>query len=294
MELRHFRDFVAVAEEMHFRRAAARLHVAQPSLTKQIKNLEEELGVPLFDRSKGAVALTAEGRLLLPYAQRILELSKRTVESFRGSTSPAAAIGVACLPTFCCQLALASLNIFKASHPNVTVHLSYMTRAEQLRALSNRSVDLGFIVDPGGLDSGALRVEPVARYAAVLALPANDPLARKRAIDLKDLKSRAVAILSSKSIPDYDEWTRHICEQNAVQRRALRGAPNEATLLAMVAAGAGAVLMPKRIKPRSYPGVVFRNPEPPISVECCAICRADNPSALLREYLQAVRRAAAA
>ena len=288
MELRHLRDFVAVAEELHFTRAAARLHVAQPSLTRQIKNLEEEMGVPLFDRAKG-VTLTEAGRVFFAKAKTVLELIKQGEESVQSQTRrEAGTLSIGSPADFLYDLLPGTLTALRKSHPNVTVTLSNMTRAEQLRALQESRIDLGFVRGGESLARTGLQVESVARFTAVLAVPAHSPLARKRAINLGDCKPLRLVSLSAKLHPDYDEWIRHVCEEKALTGRIVQRVNDDATLLALVAAGVGMALLPKQIRPRQH-SVVFRNPMPPIRIECCIAWRAGNNSPLLREYVQIVR-----
>jgi DNA-binding transcriptional LysR family regulator len=289
MELRHLRDFVAVAEELHFTRAAARLHVAQPSLTRQIKNLEEELGVPLFDRANG-VTLTEAGRVFFEKSNSVLDLIKQGVESVQRQTRHGAeTLSIGSPADFLYELLPGTLAALRKSHPNVTVALSNLTRTEQLRALQERRIDLGFVRGGESLARTGLEVESVARFTAVLALAANSPLARKRAIDLGAYKPLTLVSLSAKSHPDYDEWIRHVCEEQALTRRIVQKVNDEATLLALVGAGVGMALLPKHIRSRPHTNVVFRNPTPPITIECCIAWRAGNNSRLLRDYIQIVR-----
>ncbi len=285
------RDFVAVAEELHFTRAAARLHVAQPSLTRQVKNLEAELGVRLFERTRGAVTLTEPGRAFLNDARQIVELSSRSVESVQRQTRrQAATLSVACPPSFLYQMLPATLARYRNLHPNVTVTLSNLGRAEQLRALEEHRIDLGFVRGGEALTGTDLRAECVARYTAVLAVSASSPLARKRTISLAGLKPLLLVSLSAQSHPDYDEWIRQVCEEAGLTRRIVQKVNTEATLLALVAAGVGMALIPEQIRSLRCQGVVFLTPKPPIGIECCAVWRADNHSPLLQEYLQVVRQ----
>src|SRR5712671_3601601 len=179
MELRHLRYFVAVAENLNFTRAASKLRLAQPSLTRQIRNLEEEIGVRLLNRSKSHVGLTEEGRSFLVDARRILALAAESVLSVqRLSRGETGQLNIAYLSNFDFELLPETLGTFRQSFPHVALNLFDMTPAEQFRALEARKIDLGFI----GLRPPAaikeLQWESVARQRTLVVLPAKHPLAR--------------------------------------------------------------------------------------------------------------------
>src|SRR2546426_3392780 len=186
MELRHLRYFVAVAENLNFTKAAARLHLAQPSLTRQVHNLEGEIGVRLLNRSKSQVALTEEGRSFLVDAMRILALATESVLAVqRLSRGETGQLNIAYLSNFDFELLPETLGAFRQSFPHVAVNLFDMAPAEQFRALQAQKIDLGFV----GLRPPAahrdLQWESIARHRTVVVLPEKHPLARKRRINLR-------------------------------------------------------------------------------------------------------------
>src|ERR1700758_3840299 len=146
MELRHLRYFVAVGEELNFTRAAAKLHLAQPSLTRQIRNLEEEIAVRLLNRSKSQVSLTEEGRSFLVDARRILALASESIQAVqRLSRGESGQLNIAYLSNFDFELLPETLGAFRQSFPHIALNLFDMAPAEQLRALEARKIDLGFV-----------------------------------------------------------------------------------------------------------------------------------------------------
>src|SRR5512135_3408704 len=168
MELRHLRYFVAVAEHLNFTRAAARLHLAQPSLTRQIHNLEEEIGVRLLNRTKSQVALTEEGRSFLVDARRILALATESVLAVqrlnRGETGQ---LNIAYLSNFDFELLPETLAAFRQAFPHVALNLFDMVPAEQFRALEAGKIDLGFVgLRPPAALSG-LKWESIGRHQTV-------------------------------------------------------------------------------------------------------------------------------
>src|SRR5580765_4663643 len=193
MELRHLRYFVAVAEESNFTRAADKLHLAQPSLTRQIHNLEQELGVRLLDRTRNQVSLTEEGRRFLVDARRLVALSVESVKAMqRFSRGESGQLNLGYLFKFNFELLPATLATFYQTCPEIAVNLFDMSPAEQLRALEARKIDLGFVglrAAVANKNTSELAWECVARHNVVVVLPDRHPLAKKSKIKITDLKS---------------------------------------------------------------------------------------------------------
>ena len=155
MELRHLRYFVAVAESLNFTKAAASLHLAQPSLTRQIHNLEAEIGVRLLNRSKSQVALTEEGRAFLVDARRVLALAAESVQAVqRLSRGETGQLNIAYSSNFNFELLPETLGDFRQAFPHIALNLFDMTPAEQFRALEARKIDLGFGAASSGIHEG--------------------------------------------------------------------------------------------------------------------------------------------
>src|SRR6266404_1207660 len=190
MELRHLRYFVAVAEDLNFTKAAAKLHLAQPSLTRQIHNLEDELGVRLLNRSRGPVGLTEEGRSFLVDAQRILALATESILAVqRLSRGEIGQLNIGYLSNFDFQLLPETLASFRQTFPHIALNLFDMTPAEQFRALEVRKIDLGFVGLRPPASTRGLQWQSIARHKTVVALPVKHPLARKRQVHLDELKT---------------------------------------------------------------------------------------------------------
>src|ERR1051325_4335908 len=145
MELRHLRYFVAVAEELSFTRAAEKLRIAQPSLTRQIKDLEEEIEARLLDRTRKQVKLTKEGEYFLARAKRILGDTREMVESVRDVGRQAASIGIGYVPTPFHRVLPISISSFQQQFPNVSVKIFGMSPADQFRALTEHKIDIAFV-----------------------------------------------------------------------------------------------------------------------------------------------------
>src|ERR1700757_643704 len=185
MELRHLRYFVAVAENLNFTKAAAKLHLAQPSLTRQIHNLEEEIGVSLLNRSKSQVALTEEGRAFLIDARRILALATESILAVqRLSRGETGQLNIAYLSNFDFELLPETLGVFRQTFPHIALNLFDMTPGEQFRALESRKIDLGFVGLRPPATAHGLKWESIVQHRTVVVLPAKHPLASRRQVNL--------------------------------------------------------------------------------------------------------------
>src|SRR5712671_915173 len=290
MELRHLRYFVAVAEDLNFTKAAAELHLAQPSLTRQIHHLEEEIGVRLLNRSKNQVALTEEGRSFLVDAKRILALAAESVLSVqRLSRGETGQLNIAYLSNFDFELLPETLGTFRQSFPHVALNLFDMTPAEQFRALEARKIDLGFI----GLRPPAaikeLQWESVARQRTLVVLPTKHPLARKRQVNLAALKTMFFVGMSEKTHPGFRHWLCETCQHAGFTPRILQDAELEPALMTFVAEGLGVTLAREHIKKLPHPGVVFRPLMPQVKADYCIAWNRDNDSRALQQYIQIVK-----
>lgn len=289
MELRHLRYFVAVAEALSFTKAATKLHLAQPSLTRQIHNLEEELGVRLFNRSKTYVALTEEGRSFLVDGRRILALATESILAVqRLSRGETGQLNIAYLSNFDFELLPETLNTFRHTFPHIALNLFDMSPAEQLRALEARKIDLGFV----GLRPPAaagLQWECIAQHRTVVVLPAKHPLSGKRQVKLADLEAMFFVGMSEKTHPGFRDWLNQTCRQAGFTPRVLQDAELEPALMTFVAEGLGVTLAREHIRKLPHPGVVFRALAPPGTSDYCIAWNRHNDSRGLQQYIEIIK-----
>ncbi len=290
MELRHLRYFVAVADDLNFTRAAARLHLAQPSLTRQIHNLEEEIGVRLFNRSKTQVALTEEGRSFLNDARHILALAQESVLAVqRLSRGETGQLNIAYLSNFDFELLPETLSAFRQAFPHVGLNLFDMAPAEQLRALEARKIDLGFLgVRPPSF-AGSLEWASIARHRTVVVLPAKHPLATRRQVRLADLENSFFVGMSERTHPGFREWLNSTCQQAGFTPRVLQDAEVEPALMILVAEGLGVTLAREHIRKLPHPGVAFRPLAPPVASDYWIAWNRNNDSRALQQYIEIVK-----
>jgi DNA-binding transcriptional LysR family regulator len=290
MELRHLRYFVAVADTLNFTRAAEKLRLAQPSLTRQIQNLEEEIGVRLLNRSKKHVALTEEGSAFLIDARRVLALAEESIQSVqrlsRGETSQ---LNIAYLSNFNFDLLPKTLGAFRQEYPHIALNLFDMTPAEQFRALDARKIDLGFVGLRFPSAASDLQWECIARHKTVVVLPSRHPLTQKGRLTLEDLKTMFFVGMSEKSHPGFRNWLSATCQAAGFAPRILQDADLEPGLMRFVAEGLGVTLAREQIKNLPHPGVAFRPLHPPVRAEYWVAWNRDNTSKALHEYIRIVK-----
>jgi DNA-binding transcriptional LysR family regulator len=290
MELRHLRYFVAVAEDLSFTKAAGKLHLAQPSLTRQIHDLEDELGVRLLNRSKSRVTLTEEGRSFLADARRILALTTESILAVqRLSRGEVGRLNIAYLPNFDFELLPESLRTFRQTFPHIALNLFDMTPAEQLRALEARKIDLGFVGLPPPPFAGGIECESIAQHRTVAVLPAKHPLARKRHLNLGDLEAMFFVGMSEKTNPGFREWLNRICQQAGFTPRVLQDAELETALMTFVAEGLGVTLAREHLKKLPHPGVIFRRLAPALKSDYCIAWNRSNDSRALQQYIEIIK-----
>ncbi|HWH11106.1 MAG TPA: LysR substrate-binding domain-containing protein [Solirubrobacteraceae bacterium] len=258
MELRHLRYFVAVAEELHFHRAAARLHMSQPPLSQQIRALETELGVELLRRNRRRVELTEAGAAFLGEARGILasvqqagDLARRVARGEIGKLS-VGFVGSAMYATV-----PEILRAFRERHPDVELQLRPFPTAPQLEALRDGRVDVGFLRPP--VQRAGLEIETIQRETIVVALPTDHPLAgSSAAIAIGQLRNETFVLLARTESPGvYDSLALTLSEL-AGNPRAVQEADDMQTLIGLVSAGIGVALVPISVSLLERPGVVYR------------------------------------
>ncbi len=288
MELRHLRYFVAVAEELHFGRAAARLFIAQPPLSQQIQQLERELGVSLFARTSRRVQLTPAGEAFLVEARHILEkvsLAADTAKRAARGDTGWLGIGFAASATY--DLLPAVLHDFRAAFPEVSLSLQELNAAEQAAALGDKTIHVGFarpyVSRPESVVNARLR-EPF-----LAAFPEAYPLADSKPLRLSHLAGEPFISFPELPKPSYAETVRLACESAGFTPRVVQEVREMQTALSLVAAGFGVALLPASVRHLHRDGVVYRPLlEPAPRTELAVVSRVDDPSPTLKNFLAIV------
>jgi DNA-binding transcriptional LysR family regulator len=292
MELRHLRYFVAVAEALNFTKAAKKLNTSQPSLTRQIRDLEDELGVRLLHRTKQKVGLTDEGRSFLADAKRLLALAAATVESVRRLHSgEARTLNVGYVSNLFYDLLPKTLESFHETFPAISVNLFDLSCGEQFRALEDGKLDLGFVGLHEPIAHRGLEFRKIASYKTVVALPKENPLVGKAQVELKALAPMFFIGMSEASYPGYRDWLIKTCQRAAFTPKILQDVDLERKMIHSVGAGLGVAIVPEQLKKLEHENVVFRPLDTVILTEGCVAWRNENPSAALRAYIEIVEQA---
>ena len=242
MNIRDLEYFAAVAELKHFRRAAERCFVSQPTLSGQLKKLEDELGVTLFERNTHGVQLTPAGTGLLPYARSVLEQSRRLSEaaqSLRDPRSGPLKIGV--IPTLAPYLMPAIIPFTRKLHPKLDLFLSELQTPDLLKALAEGRIEAGLLALP--IAQAGLETEEIFTEAFYLAVPANHALARKTALKAEDLAGETLYLLEDGHC--LKDQALEVCHQTGALEHPYFRATSLETLRQMIGSGNGATLMPR-------------------------------------------------
>src|SRR5438105_11209746 len=207
MELRHLRYFLAVGEALNFTRAAAQLRVAQPALSRQVQDLEDELGVDLLRRSPRGVTLTAEGKLFLEEARELLKRAHESVEKVRArARGEYGELNVGYAPSPTVEILPPALTAFQKALPRVRVLLHDLSSDELFAGLRNATLELAVtVLQPIGNESAGIEFELLRTYPLCVAMAATHPFARLKSITLENLAAEPLVGLRRK---DYSEYSR--------------------------------------------------------------------------------------
>ena len=248
MELRHLRYFIAAAETENVTRAAQRLHVSQPALSRQIRDLEDELGFPLFERSAKSVRLTPAGHAFLPEARAVLSRAESAVQTARSVAIGSGAevrVGYATSPT--AKIFPSMLRAFQMEMPKARVKLHDLSTEEMLQRLKESQIDVAVMVKPGGSMMRGLNFEPLAEDEMCLAVGRKHELARKAMVKLDEILGQHFIALSRAEYPDYHEAWNALFASAKTKSRIVEEHDSISSLIASVEACAGVALVSESI-----------------------------------------------
>lgn len=257
MELRHLRSFVVAAEELHVGRAAARLHLTQPSLSRQLAALERDVGVPLFTRIRRRFGLTPAGEVFLTAARDIVrraDAAARDAQRAHRGELGTLRLGFVQSATFEAMPRL--LAAFRAAHPDVTLTVSAMTTLRQVAALRAGELDVGLLRPP--ISEPTLTTRVVSRDPLVVALPGGHPLARRKRVPLTALADEPFVLYTREYGPAVQDAIIGYCMAAGFTPRIVQEAAGVQTIVALVAAGLGVSLLIAPTPPTAEEAVVYR------------------------------------
>ncbi len=251
--------FIAVSEELNFSRAAARLHMSQPPLTRQVQSLEEKLGVRLLDRNTRTVSLTPAGALYLEDARQILtRLDSAADTARRAVTGEVARLRLAFVGALMDQGLIRLLQAFRETHPHCQIHLTDLPPAEQLEALRAGRVDGAFIGAEPRRKGRDLATVVWKREPLLVALPEAHTLAKNKTLSLSQLKAEGWVMVSRSAAPAFRQQFETLCTQAKFRPRVVQESDRVAAVLTMVAAAQGISLLPEAMSRLVGKGVAFR------------------------------------
>lgn len=261
--VQRFYQFVAVAEELHFGRAAKRLHMTQPPLSMQIRNLEEDIGVALLLRTKRHVELTEAGRVLLVEARRVIDQVDRAVTlTQRAGRGEIGSLRIGFISTADYSLLPPLLRKFRRLYPDIDLSLRELTTDAQLHALADGDLDIGFLLTPA--DDDEIIIDTIFREPLVAALPDSHALAREKgALSVQMLSGEGFILFPRSAAPTHYDKILAFTEAAGFCLRVEQTAVQMQTIVSLVSAGLGVALVPACMRNLRRPGVVYRDLKPP-------------------------------
>ncbi|WP_295850377.1 LysR family transcriptional regulator [uncultured Xylophilus sp.] len=259
IELRVWRQFLALAEELHFGRAAARLHMTQPPLTQAIAQLEAALGVTLFDRTRRRVALAPAGEALVPEVRTLLAQAQRLPAQARAAAGGAVGrLRLGFVSTAGFEPLPAWVRAYRTLRPQVALELVEATGDVQLQAFTRGELDAGLMLHAPGLPPPGLRHLRVTTEPVVLALSAHHPLAAQEAPDWAAVLAEPLVIFPRRIVPSLHDAVFALYHQADRQPIVAQEAIQMQTIINLVAAGIGVAWVPRSVMQFRREGVVFR------------------------------------
>jgi DNA-binding transcriptional LysR family regulator len=258
MELRHLRYFKTVAEELSFTRAAALLHVAQSAVSAQVRDLESELGVVLFERNSRQVQLTAAGKIFLTGIDQVFQTLEDTGRKLRRiGQGNAASLAIGFIGAQSHEWMPQVLKRFRGKHPGVEVSLIEMVPSEQLEALLARTLDVGLVGPIDGKPPPGLRLECITEEDPMVGVPNDHPVAQMVSVSLAQLRDESFILTSSKNSPNYRTWLSRLCYRAGFVPKVVQEVDRARTGVQYVAAGFGISIFAEHISRLPAPGVSF-------------------------------------
>ena len=295
MELRHLRYFVAVAEAENVSRAALRLHVSQPGISRQIRDLEEEIGFQLFERSAKSIKLTNAGKIFLTEAKAVLQRADDAVKTARAiATGEQGELHVGYAPSPTSRILPPALRAFQSESPGVRVRLHDFSSEEMIRGLRDGSLHIAFLVKPTAAMLRGLHFEEIMLDPIYVAVAPKHPLARRRTITLAEVAREPLVVYSRTEYPEAHEDLLGVFASTKIKPRIAEEHDGVVSLIAGVESGAGVALVTESIACLAGPRLklVRISPAPPPIIIGAAWLK-DKLSPAAERFLKCAREVAA-
>jgi DNA-binding transcriptional LysR family regulator len=257
MDLKQLRCFIAVAEELHFGRAAERLHMAPPALSRQIRLLENELDVRLFSRTTRIVTMTRAGTVFVDEARDILSRTQRAAHTVQDAARNAGEVlRIGALDTAAAGLLPEVLVRFRRDHPAIEIQLTEATTSRQLQGLVTGRLDIGFLRPP--VVEADLEWEFLLQEQLLVAIPSSHPLASQNQISLRSIMKEPLILPAKRTRPCTYNLVMRYFDDFGLLPNVVQEATEKQTIISMVAAGMGIALVPEWVEKLQMAGVVYR------------------------------------
>ncbi|BAU44333.1 LysR family transcriptional regulator [Leptolyngbya sp. O-77] len=285
IELRHLRYFITVAEELHFGRPPPRLHMAQPPLSQQIRQLEEKLGFQLFHRTKRSVQLTEAGAVFLAECQRIMQQLDQAVQlGQQVSRGERGQLVIGFVSSAAYSVLPTLLRRFRTAAPEVSLELHELTTDQQIQWLRDRRMDVGLVRPP--IDEPDFCLMPLFEESLVVALPQQHPLAQQPQVSLKDLAGKPFILFPRLLAPGLYDQIISLCQQGGFSPAIVQEAIQMQTIISLVAAEIGVAIVPLSLQNLQRTGVVYRElQEPTPKAAIALLTRQSDPSPTVQRFL---------
>jgi len=290
MKLRHLQYFVAVAEELNMRVAAEKMHISQPPLSRQIRELEKDLGTELFNRNKKKLRLTQAGEYFLKEAREILIKSQSAARMVKAVDSgEAGSLAIAYRVPIEGMLPTRVLRKCRELFPSMKLTIREMTLPDQVVALLENRIDLGYVGFRNAELQNILNYETVLKSDIVVILPTGHRLLKKRKLDLAELSEEPFIFVERAASPFAYDWLTSIPKICGFIPNVVQQADTPRNMFRLVGAGLGISLVPDFLKMYSLPEVAIRPLKHKIQVEWSIAWRKDNKSPVLETFLRLLR-----
>ncbi|MEH1942917.1 MAG: LysR family transcriptional regulator [Nostoc sp.] len=292
MELRHLRYFVTLAEELHFGRAAERLHIAQPPLSQQIRQLEGELGFELFHRTKRKVQLTEAGQVFLGEVQQIMRQLQQAIEVGRQtSRGEIGQLVVGFVSSAAYNILPIILRTFRSCVPGVSIELHELTTDQQLEWLREGRMDVGLLRPP--VEDNRFSCETIFQESLMVALPEAHLLASQSDVCLTSLANEPFILFPRILAPGLYDSIISLCQQAGFSPKVAQEAIQMQTIVSLVAAEMGVAIVPASLQNLQRIGVVYKTvQEPSPQVAIAMIWRKNETSSTVLRLVEIVKQAA--
>lgn len=259
MEFTQLRSFLAVAELLHFSKAAERVHLSQPALSLQIRSLEEELGVKLFERSRQRTSLTAAGLVYCEEVRKVLSQMELAVARVRqAAQGKLGRLRIGFISTAAANIVPQLIAEFRKTHPDVELELLHALTADQIAMLKRGVIDIGFFRVPTSEDND-IKTIIIHQEPFKLFLPISHPLAGKRELSLKDLDNEDFLVYARKNAPGFHDFLLQLLKDAGATPTMINEATDMYTLVSLVSAGVGLAVAPASVAHYGMPNVVARD-----------------------------------